>query len=440
MSSYFNFYAVPTVSDTSGISTDGDTYFGLSYDENGKIIASKGASNAAKNISYDILDPYYRTAFVIANDKNVKEGYSVCDDKHGAVFATVDEKGAAYAATEAMTIFMRYIMQDPDYVATAENLEEQKEQFLEWLAYSKYTMILVDTYNGEFVENGEPVDITNYLHTYNQSKLIPNDMIEYDITYYADENGKVGEELGETPSKAGTYHAFVALKSNYTAYGGYGMVENEKFVSELGLSSNRVYVTKAWATFTINPDSSENTDKPANPETIKVKSIKLTGISHKIAAGKKIKLKATISPSNASNKNIVWSTSNSKYATVKNGVVTTKKAGAGKTVKITAKSADGAAKVTYTIKIMKGTVKKIAISGSKSVKAGKTLKLKAKVTTTKGTANKKVSWTSSNTKYATVSSTGKVKASKSAKGKKVKITATATDGSGKKKTVTIKIK
>ncbi|EOS70424.1 VCBS protein, partial [Lachnospiraceae bacterium MD308] len=79
------------------------------------------------------------------------------------------------------------------------------------------------------------------------------------------------------------------------------------------------------------------------------------------------------------------------------------------------------------------------VSGKKSVKAGKTLKLKAKVSAAKK-ANKKVKWTSSNKKYATVSSSGKVKALKAGKGKKVKITAMATDGSGKKKTVVIKIK
>lgn len=52
---------------------------------------------------------------------------------------------------------------------------------------------------------------------------------------------------------------------------------------------------------------------------------------------------------------------------------------------------------------------------------------------------KQLKWTSSNTKYATVSS-GKVKALKAGKKKSVKITAMATDGSGKSKTVTIKIK
>ena len=90
---------------------------------------------------------------------------------------------------------------------------------------------------------------------------------------------------------------------------------------------------------------------------------------------------------------------------------------------------------------MKDAVKKVAISGkkTKSVKAGKKLQLKAKVTAAKK-ANKKLRWTCSNTKYATVNSKGKVTAKKAGKGKKVKITAVATDGSGKKSTVTIKIK
>lgn len=174
---------------------------------------------------------------------------------------------------------------------------------------------------------------------------------------------------------------------------------------------------------------------------IRVTKIKITGVSKKIAAGKKVSLKAVITPSNADNKAVTWKSSNKKVATVNSkGVVTMKKKTGGKKVKITAVAKDGSGvKATYTIKSMKGAVKKIKISGAKSVKAGKSLKLKAKVTASRG-ANKKVKWTSSNTKYAKVSASGKVKTYKAGKGKKVKITARAMDGSNKKKTVTIKIK
>ena len=84
-------------------------------------------------------------------------------------------------------------------------------------------------------------------------------------------------------------------------------------------------------------------------------------------------------------------------------------------------------------------LKKVKITGSKPVKAGKKLKLKAKVIATKK-ANTKLLWTSGNAKYATVNAKGIVTTKKSAKGKTVKITAMATDGSGKKHTVKIKIK
>lgn len=194
---------------------------------------------------------------------------------------------------------------------------------------------------------------------------------------------------------------------------------------------------------------SPNTGKPSTGTTskkaVKVSKITLSGISKKIAAGKKIKLTAKVYPAKASNKSLTWKVSNKKVATVNSkGVVTLKKNSGGKTVTITATAKDGSKKkATYKITSMKGTVKKITIAGkgTKTVKAGKTVSLKAKVTASNSKkANKKLKWASSNIKYATVTSAGKVKTKKAGKGKKVKITAAATDGSGKKKTVTIKIR
>lgn len=124
---------------------------------------------------------------------------------------------------------------------------------------------------------------------------------------------------------------------------------------------------------------------------VKVSSINVTGISKKISAGKKIKLTATVVSEMASNKTIKWTSSNTKIATVnQKGVVTIKKNTGGKTVVITASATDGSGKkATYKIKSMKGVVKKITISGSKTVKAGKSIKLKAKVSASAG-ANKKI--------------------------------------------------
>ena len=185
------------------------------------------------------------------------------------------------------------------------------------------------------------------------------------------------------------------------------------------------------------PQTSQN----AAAKQIKVNKIKLQGLSNKIASGKKLKLTAAILPETATNKKILWKSSNPKVATVtQTGVVTLKKKSGGKKAVITATATDGSgAKASWKVTSMKGIVKKVKLTGNKPIKAGKSVKLKAKVKATKK-ANKKLLWTSSNTKYATVNAKGVVKTKKAGKRKKVKITAMATDGSGKKATVTIKIK
>ena len=176
----------------------------------------------------------------------------------------------------------------------------------------------------------------------------------------------------------------------------------------------------------------------------KVTNISLSGLSTNIAAGKSIQLTPTVLPVNAGNKALKWTSADTKIATVtQSGKVIIKKGTGGKSVIITATAADGSGVSTsYKIKVMKGAVKKITVKGArKTLKVGKTMKLKSVVKTSKGKpVNKKVKWSSNKPKYATVTSSGKVKALKAGKGKKVKITAMATDGTGKKKSLTIKIK
>lgn len=186
----------------------------------------------------------------------------------------------------------------------------------------------------------------------------------------------------------------------------------------------------------------QNTQKPSSNTTKapSIKPFKVTGKPKQIAAGKKVNLKAEIGLPDSITKQLIWKSSNTKVATVNaKGVVTVKKKTGGKKVTITALNDKIKVSASWKVTSMKGIVKKVKITGAKTVKAGKSLKLKANVTATKK-ANKKLQWTSSNTKYATVNAKGVVKTKKTAKGKTIKITAMATDGSGKKATFKIKVK
>ena len=157
----------------------------------------------------------------------------------------------------------------------------------------------------------------------------------------------------------------------------------------------KLVLDEKWLCQLRQKNAKPNTPKPDTGQKIvkkvKVTSIRLSGLSKQIAAGKKLTLKVTVLPKTASNKKLLWKSSNTKVATVtQGGVVTLKKKTGGKKVTITATATDGSKKyASWKITSMKGIVKKIKITGSKPVKAGKKLKLKAKVTATKK-ANKKI--------------------------------------------------
>lgn len=142
------------------------------------------------------------------------------------------------------------------------------------------------------------------------------------------------------------------------------------------------------------------TPAPTNPSTITVTKGKTTSVKP-----------------DSSWKNVKYSTSNKKVATVdKKGKV---KAVAAGTVKITVKS--GSQKAVYTI-VVPGTTAIKGVKSSVSVKKGKSYTLKPKLSYTE--SPDKVTYKSSNKKIATVSKKGVIK------GKK-KGTATITIKSGK---------
>ena len=165
------------------------------------------------------------------------------------------------------------------------------------------------------------------------------------------------------------------------------------------------------------------------------KNIPVKGI-FKLAPKKKMDLNVIFLPEDAVEEELTFTSKNLKIAKVdENGIITAGKK-AGKTT-ITVTSENGLKK-TFTVQVMKKPIKKVKIKVSKKVvKVKKKIKLKAVLTPNKKQASNSVYWKSSNPKVAVVSASGVVKGIK--KGK-AKITAVATDGSGKKATVTIQVK
>ena len=146
------------------------------------------------------------------------------------------------------------------------------------------------------------------------------------------------------------------------------------------------------------------------PAIVAVTSVTLDSTSITLVEGESQTLTATVSPSNAENQKVLWSSSNSSVASVKEGIVTALKAG---TATITAKSDDGGKTATCEITVNAKVYPVESISLDKSsyeMTEGDEFTLTATIKPDNAT-NKNVSWISSNTSVATVNN-GKVTALK----------------------------
>ncbi len=174
------------------------------------------------------------------------------------------------------------------------------------------------------------------------------------------------------------------------------------------VSSSGVVTAKKLgkATVTVTTADGNYTAKCTVNVVKKVTSVKLNKTAANLYLNKSLTLKATVSPSDATNTAVSWSSSNTAVAKVSSkGVVTPVKPG---TAVITVKTSDGSftAKCTVTVK---RAVTKIALDKSTAtLYSDKTLALKATISPSNAT-DKTVTWKTSNKKVATVTSAGVVK-------------------------------
>ena len=186
------------------------------------------------------------------------------------------------------------------------------------------------------------------------------------------------------------------------------------------------------------------------PTVVKVSRVSLNKNDLALTSkGQSYQLSASVSPSNASNKSVKWTSGNPKVATVSSSGKVTAVANGNTT--ITATAADGSGKkdiCAVTVNIPKpadptptptpSVVKVSSVSLNPSslslTKKGQTAQLSASVSPSNAT-NKSINWSSSNSNVATVSN-GVVTAVGNGS---ATITATAADGSGKRASCSVTV-
>lgn len=155
---------------------------------------------------------------------------------------------------------------------------------------------------------------------------------------------------------------------------------------------------------------------------VAVSSVTLSNSSLELVEGEEATLNATVEPSDATDKNVAWSTSDASVATVDGGKVTAVKAG---TATVTAKAGDKTATCSIIVKQKLVPVESVELNESSvEIVEGGTLKLIASVKPENAT-DKNVAWKSSEVETVSVSSEGILTAIKPGN---ATVTVTTSDG------------
>ena len=177
--------------------------------------------------------------------------------------------------------------------------------------------------------------------------------------------------------------------------------------------------------------------KEKEPEIVKVTGVTLNSTSLTLTEGESQTLSATVSPQDAANKKVIWSTSNASVASVDNGGKVTASAAGSATITVTTDDGGKTATCTVTVKAAVVPVTGVTLEPSTlEITVGDAdVKLTATVAPENAT-DKTVNWASDKAEVATVDDQGNVHAVTAGT---ANITVTTTDG-GKTATCAVKVK
>ena len=155
-----------------------------------------------------------------------------------------------------------------------------------------------------------------------------------------------------------------------------------------------------------------NTPQPVPVSSVSISGSGVSDGKLSLKSGASVQLTATVTPSNATDKTVSWTSSNSSVAKVSDGKITAVKGG---TATITATAGGKTASVVVTVADNPVPVTSVSISGDGvsngklSLKSGASAQLTATVKPDNAT-DRKVTWTSSDSSVANVMGTGVVTA------------------------------
>ncbi len=254
--------------------------------------------------------------------------------------------------------------------------------------------------NKEYENSGGNIDIIEIGCDDNKCKPIPKE-----IESIAFDDNKVSIKKGDSLKLIVSINPVELSSSKLTwKSSDDSIVTVDEFGIIKGIKNGKAIITVT----TPNGKTATCTVEVVN-DSVNVKKINLTVPKNTITVGSVTQVKAKVEPSNATNRELVWTSSDPSVATVdSNGIVKGIKNGV---VTITAKTKDGkvVASIKLTVKVPEPVVENIKFSQDNiSIKKDDTLGLTVIVTPSE-LSSSKLTWKSSNESIVTVDESGKIK-------------------------------
>ena len=189
-------------------------------------------------------------------------------------------------------------------------------------------------------------------------------------------------------------------------------VSNKGVIKGIGKGNAKITVTTLDGEYKeeiiVTVTKTDKTNSQSTNKNVKVTSLKFTKKETALVVGGTERLQIIINPSNATNKKVKWTTSNSKVVTVdQTGKIEGKKVG---TAIITATSGGKIAEIKVTVSKKEVAVNSVSVSPtSKTITAGESFKISATISPSNAT-NQTITWESNNNSVAVVDKNGNVTA------------------------------
>ena len=376
----------------------------LTEGESQKLTAVVSPSNASvQTVTWKSLAPVYATVDQDGTVTAVSAGWATIrattedGDKVAEIYVTVRPKVIPVTDVSLDKTTLTMIPGDTQTLTATVNPSNASDQTVTWFSSNTYVATVSDS--GVVTAKAGGTSTITVTTNDGGKKAFCTVTVNTPVTGVSLDKTSLSMAVGETMTLTATVTPSGATDKTVSW--------SSSNTSVATVSSTGVVTAKSVGNANITATTSDGGKKATCSVTVRVPvtGVSLDKTSLSMVAGETQKLTATVLPSNATDKSVIWSSSNTSVATVSSSGVVSAKAGGNSVITVTTNDGGETATCSVTVNV---PVSSVTLSNtSLTMSEGDTRTLTATVSPSNAT-DKSVTWASDNVSVATVTSSGVV--------------------------------